>query len=152
MVRWILVSIAVRLSIGQSEHKMVHGSVRAWLRIEGPGARGGSRLYAHAQRGWLLFSLLFLLPDASFLGYLAGPRTGAVVYNFAHSYVSPLALSLGALLFGSRASRPLHSSGSPTFGFDRTLGYGLKYPSAFRDTPLGSIGRAERESPASPQG
>jgi hypothetical protein len=30
--------------------------------------------------------LLFLVPDLSMLGYLASPRTGAVVYNLAHGY------------------------------------------------------------------
>ena len=28
-----------------------------------------------------MFALLFLLPDLSMLGYLAGPRVGAACYN-----------------------------------------------------------------------
>jgi hypothetical protein len=30
--------------------------------------------YSHLQSGWLLFAVLFLVPDLSILGYLAGPR------------------------------------------------------------------------------
>ena len=47
---------------------------------------------------WYIFLLLFLLPDLSMLGYLAGPRLGAMVYNALHSTLGP-ALLAGLGLF-----------------------------------------------------
>ncbi len=83
---------------------------------------------------------LFLLPDLSMLGYLAGPRIGALSYNlFHHRGLAiliaaagywmniPLLLTTGLLLLA-------HSS------FDRMLGYGLKYEDDFKHTHLGMIG------------
>ena len=80
------------------------------------------------------------LPDVSLAGYLAGPRVDAVVYNVAHSYVGPLALV--AILLMSGVELRLTVVWVAHLGFDRALGYGLKYPSAFGDTHLGRIGRA----------
>lgn len=49
--------------------------------------------------GWGKYALFFFLPDVSFLGYLAGNKTGALFYNCAHSYIGPLiCLSIGLLL------------------------------------------------------
>jgi hypothetical protein len=129
---------------------MVHGAVRAWLRLEGLLAFAVALvLYAQTQRSWLLFGALFLLPDASFLGYLAGPRTGALVYNLAHSYAFPLALSLSALLFEFAGITAFALIWIAHIGFDRAVRYGLKYPTHFRDTHLGPIGGAGRASPSS---
>ena len=36
--------------------------------------------------GWLLFALLFLVPDLSMLGYLVGRQMGAVSDNLFHTY------------------------------------------------------------------
>jgi hypothetical protein len=116
-------------------------SVRRWLRLEGLMAfLLATYLYDQAGGSWLAFLLLFLVPDVSFAGYLAGPRVGAVVYNVAHSYVGPLALV--AILLMSGLELPLTLVWVAHIGFDRALGYGLKYPSAFGDTHLGRIGRA----------
>ena len=38
-------------------------------------------LYARTDDSWWLFAILFLAPDISFLGYLGGPRIGAIAYN-----------------------------------------------------------------------
>ncbi len=38
-------------------------------------------LYERHGGGWLIFALLILAPDLSMLGYLAGPRAGAAIYN-----------------------------------------------------------------------
>ncbi|MEJ0027488.1 MAG: DUF4260 family protein [Rhizomicrobium sp.] len=37
---------------------------------------------------WKQFAILFLAPDLSFAGYLAGPRFGAAAYNTLHSTLS----------------------------------------------------------------
>jgi Domain of unknown function (DUF4260) len=88
---------------------------------------------------WLL--PLLLAPDLSMLGYLGGPRLGAVTYNAAHNLVIALAL-LGVGWYAAIA--PLALAGAlflAHVGMDRTLGYGLKLPTDFRDTHLGRIGR-----------
>src|SRR5690606_13955771 len=72
----------------------VKGAVRLTLRVEGLAA-GLAGLWAFAATGqsWWLFAVLLLAPDLAFLGYLAGPRIGAVVYNALHSTLGPLALA-----------------------------------------------------------
>ncbi|CAN5859853.1 DUF4260 domain-containing protein [soil metagenome] len=116
------------------------GSVRLWLHAEGLAVLLAAVLLFHLQGySWLLFGILFLAPDASFAGYLAGSRTGAVVYNALHSYVGPLLLTAGLLLSGRPVAVALIWVAH--IGMDRMLGYGLKYPTAFRDTHLGLIGR-----------
>ena len=119
------------------------GSVRLWLRIEGLIVLGlAVYLYARGGHSWVVFATLFLLPDVSFAGYLAGPRIGAAVYNMAHSYVGPLLLT--AALLTTAANLMWALIWAAHIGFDRALGYGLKYPTAFADTHLGRIGRPNR--------
>lgn len=96
-------------------------------------------LYAHQGGSWLVFAVLFIVPDASLAGYLVGPRIGAALYNVAHSYVGPLILA--ATLPSAGIGLPLVLPWAAHIGFDRALGYGLKYPSAFGDTHLGRIGQ-----------
>jgi hypothetical protein len=74
------------------------------------------------------------------LGYLAGPRAGALIYNAAHSYVLALILTLAGHLTGSAATAAAGLIFIAHIGFDRALGYGLKYPSGFHDTHLGRLG------------
>ncbi|GAA4319356.1 DUF4260 domain-containing protein [Compostibacter hankyongensis] len=97
--------------------------------------------YLQCSLAWWWFPALILAPDISMLGYLAGNKTGACVYNFFHHKGTAIALYLagwytghqwllfcGILLFA-------HSS------MDRIFGYGLKYATGFSDTHLGKIGR-----------
>jgi hypothetical protein len=88
---------------------------------------------------WLL--PLLLAPDLSMIGYLGGPRLGAIAYNLAHT----LATALVLLAIGWFAAiAPLALAGAilvAHVGMDRSLGYGLKLPTDFRDTHLGRIGR-----------
>jgi hypothetical protein len=119
----------------------VAGQPRGWLRAEGLLTFvAATALYAYSGAAWLWYAVLFLAPDLSFLGYLAGPRVGATAYNAMHSYVGPLAASLALLILNVPAGIVLIWFAH--IGFDRTLGYGLKYPSAFQDTHMGRIGRA----------
>ncbi|RUW98363.1 DUF4260 family protein, partial [Mesorhizobium sp. M8A.F.Ca.ET.059.01.1.1] len=43
---------------------------------------------------WWLFALLILAPDLSMLGYLGGPRIGALAYNALHILIVPVLLLL----------------------------------------------------------
>ncbi|MFO0552179.1 MAG: DUF4260 domain-containing protein [Polyangiaceae bacterium] len=117
------------------------GAVRVTLRLEGAALFTVAVALFHALGGgWALFAVLFLVPDVSMVGYLVGARFGAALYNAGHSLLGPLAL--GALGFA------LVGVGSPLIlvaaiwvahvGFDRMLGYGLKYSTGFRETHLSS--------------
>jgi hypothetical protein len=120
----------------------VTGSVRTWLRLEGLAVLATSLFFYQRQSAsWLLFAVLFLAPDLSMLGYLAGPRIGAAAYNIVHSYLLPLIFLLAAILTAHPALVPYALIWTAHIGFDRMLSYGLKYPSAFGDTHLGSIGK-----------
>lgn len=91
---------------------------------------------------WWWFALLLLAPDLSMLGYLAGPRLGAIGYNLGHTVVGPLAMI--AAWFAGAPSGFL-AGGSiwlAHIGMDRALGYGFKSPTGFHDTHLGRIGKA----------
>jgi Domain of unknown function (DUF4260) len=125
-----------------AETGFASGGVRAVLRLEGAAAFAAAiALYGHAGFSWLLFALLFFSPDLSMLAYLAGPRAGALVYNLVHTYALALPLALIGFGFGSAVASALGLILVAHIGFDRLLGYGLKYGSAFGDTHLGRIGR-----------
>ena len=83
-----------------------------------------------------MFLLLFLAPDLSMLGYLANPRLGSLVYNLAHTYFVPLVLAGIGLVASSHLCILLALIWAAHIGMDRLLGYGLKYPTAFKDTHL----------------
>jgi hypothetical protein len=120
----------------------VTGTPRRWLRLEGLAILiAGVGIYLAAGGPWLLLVPFVLAVDVSMVGYLAGPRTGAVVYNLAHNQATGL-LVLGAGVVSGVS--PLVLAGAVLVGhagMDRLAGYGLKYPSAFGDTHLGRIGR-----------
>lgn len=90
---------------------------------------------------WWWYLLLLLAPDLSMIGYLAGPRLGAWVYNFVHHQgvailvyvagvflINPLLQLSGVILFG-------HSN------MDRFFDYGFKHEDSFQHTHLGMIGK-----------
>jgi len=119
----------------------VTGAVRILLRLEGLALLASMVLvYALWGGSWWIFALLLLLPDISLAAYLAGPGTGAIVYNAAHSTVIPAALAA----LGLALSQPLMVSLAIIWlahiGMDRAVGYGLKYQAGFGFTHLGRIG------------
>lgn len=107
-------------------------------------------VYARTGASWWLFAALWLTPDLSILGYLAGPVRGARIYNSIHTYITPLPLALPALLLHSYVLLPFALIWVNHIGVDRLLGFGLKYPAGFGWTHLGSQGNKRGESiPAS---
>jgi hypothetical protein len=109
----------------------------ALLRLEGLAVLAGSLvLYFDAGFGVLLLLVLFLAPDLSMLGYLGGLRLGALTYDVAHTYALPIALAVGGVLAESDTAVQLALIWAAHIGFDRLIGYGLKYPTGFRDTHL----------------
>ena len=120
----------------------VTGGVKTLLRLEGLTLFAAMLvLYATWGGSWWIFAILFLAPDLSFVAYLIDPKTGAFVYNAAHSYLAPVAL----LTLGFALDEPLILSIAMIWlahiGIDRALGYGLKYETGFGFTHLGRIGR-----------
>jgi hypothetical protein len=117
--------------------------IRPWLRAEGIATfAAGLAGFLFLGLPWWAFLLLLLLPDVSMVGYLRGPRVGAMVYNLAHNLATGVAVAGVGLAIGSV---PLAAAGAILVahsGMDRMLGYGLKLPSSFQDTHLGRIGRS----------
>lgn len=110
------------------------------LRIEGLAALVASiLLYARHDGSWLLFVVLPLSPDLSALGYLADKRVGATTYNIVHTYTLPVILGGAGLLGGSDLTISLALIWAAHIGMDRAVGYGLKYPSDFKDTHLSRV-------------
>jgi hypothetical protein len=96
-------------------------------------------LYQHMHGNWLWFGLLFLAPDLTMLGYLANKRVGAILYNFGHTYTVPFLLWLALWLFGQASCDWLVLIWLAHIAFDRLLGFGLKYETAFKDTHLQKV-------------
>ena len=117
-------------------------SVILLLRLEGLAvAAVTALLYARTGASWWLFAALWLAPDLSILGYLAGPCRGARIYNAIHTYVGPAALAVSGLLFQVQVALPFALVWANHIGVDRLLGYGLKYADGFGYTHLGRVGR-----------
>jgi len=98
-------------------------------------------IYARMGVSWWLFAALWLAPDLSMLGYLAGPCRGARIYNAFHTYVAPGVLALCSLLPGAHGALPLALIWANHIGVDRLLGFGLKYADGFGFTHLGRVGK-----------
>ena len=110
-----------------------------WLRLEGLAvAAPAAILYARTGASWWLFAALWLVPDLSFFGYMAGPRWGAHGYNVVHSYLLPGAVAGAGLLLHHAELLPFAFIWFNHIGVDRLLGYGLKYPAGFGFTHLHS--------------
>jgi hypothetical protein len=96
-------------------------------------------LYSHLHLSWLLFAILFLAPDLFMLGYLINPRIGAALYNLAHTYITPLIVLSFALSLHRTHLIPVALIWIAHIALVRILGFGLKYPTHFKDTHLQHI-------------
>ena len=107
------------------------------LRLEGAAVLAGSLvLYFDQGYGWLALVLLALAPDLAAIGYAAGPKMGAVAYDIAHTEALPIALGVAGVLATERTLVQLALIWLIHIGADRLIGYGLKYPTHFKDTHL----------------
>jgi hypothetical protein len=124
------------------ETAAVTGGLRILLRLEGLALFAGmTLLYAVWGGSWWGYGALFLAPDLSFIGYLGGPKAGAIAYNVAHSYMAPIALMIAGLALTEPLLLSIAMIWLAHIGFDRALGYGLKYAAGFGFTHLGRIGK-----------
>ena len=134
-------SLAV-FSMPERRALALQGLPRLILRLEALTVLGAAVFsYRLIGGSWVHFGALFLLPDLSMLAYFWGSRVGAFAYNVTHSYVSAAILAGIGLLIASQACTLAALIWTAHIGFDRALGYGLKYASEFKDTHLGQLGR-----------
>lgn len=119
------------------------GTVRHILQLEGLALLiAACTGYAMVHGSWSLFALLFLAPDLAMLGYLANRPIGTAAYNAVHSTIGPVALALAGMALGRPVDVALALIWVAHIGFDRMLGFGLKYPTAFGDSHLGPFGKS----------
>ena len=111
------------------------------LRVEG-GVLLAAALFAYwrLEGNWIHFVVLLLAPDIGLVGYLRGPRLGAALYNLTHAEVLPVALAFVGVLGESPIALQLAAIWLAHVGMDRVIGYGLKFPTGFKDTHLSRLG------------
>jgi hypothetical protein len=100
-------------------------------------------LFNQLDYAWWVFPACLLLPDLSMIGYLAGTKIGAWLYNFFHHKF----VAITVLILGFWLNNPLITlAGIILFGhsaMDRIFGYGLKFNDNFKNTHLGWIGKKD---------
>ena len=107
------------------------------LRVESfTGLLAALVLYGKAEGNWWVFFLLLLAPDLAMVGYMVNTRVGSIVYNAVHIYTWPILLAVVAIFAGSLPALHVALIWFAHISMDRTVGYGLKYPTAFKDTHL----------------
>jgi hypothetical protein len=107
------------------------------LHLEGAAIFVAAIYFYHAGHfSWWLFAVLILAPDLFMLGYLKDAKWGAIVYNLVHTLTGPLLLLGIGLVFSAAQCVPYALIWFAHIGFDRALGFGLKYPTFFKDTHL----------------
>jgi hypothetical protein len=109
-----------------------------WLmRLEGAAILALSLyFYSAGLHPWWLFAVLFLAPDLFMLGYLVNVKWGAAIYNLVHTVTGPIVLLVLGLLIFRPGCIPYALIWFAHIGMDRALGFGLKYPTSFKDTHL----------------
>lgn len=110
---------------------------KTFLRVEGLAvlviALGG---YLTVDGSLWLLAVLALAPDLSMVGYLAGPKRGALAYNIVHTYALPLALGALGYWADVRMALLVALIWAGHIGLDRLVGYGLKFESGFENTHI----------------
>ena len=107
------------------------------LRVEGLALLVGAVVvYFWADYPWWLFLVLLLAPDIGIAGYLGGQRVGAAIYDTFHFAALPIALGAIGLVADSEPAIQVALIWLAHIGMDRAVGYGLKYPTDFKDSHL----------------
>lgn len=127
------------LSASPASSGVVRDAPNLILRAEGLALLAAATVaYAQTGSGWGLYALLFLAPDAFMLGYLHSTRVGAWMYNLGHTTIVPFALIGIGLAFVAPSAVAVGLIWMAHIGFDRAVGYGLKYTDDFKHTHLGT--------------
>jgi hypothetical protein len=119
----------------------VGGQPRLFLQLEGGALLAvATAFYAWGGAPWWIFAVLFFAPDIAFLAYFVGPRVGAFTYNVMHTTLAPATLVGVAVLYEYPALATIGAAiWGAHIGYDRMLGYGLKYPVGYKFTHLGQL-------------
>ncbi|WP_150285258.1 DUF4260 domain-containing protein [Rummeliibacillus sp. TYF-LIM-RU47] len=96
-------------------------------------------LYIHLEYSILLFILFLLVPDITMLGYLINTKIGSMFYNLGHSLIIPFSLFIIAFITDSTSLLMIVIIWIAHISMDRSIGYGLKYNDAFKNTHLQKI-------------
>ncbi len=113
---------------------------RVLLHLEGLALLAGAiALYIYQGNNWWIFAIFLLVPDLFAVGYLINPRIGAYTDNLVHTTLLPLGLAVISIFIHSDIGIQIALIWFAHIGMDRTLGYGLKYASAFKETHLGRV-------------
>lgn len=111
--------------------------VKTILHVEGFVVLGLSLyFYGTSQLSWALFFVLLFVPDLSAIGYFMNNRVGAAVYNFFHTYSLSVGCAFIGLMISNHMILAIGLIWTAHIGMDRMVGYGLKYPTEFKDTHL----------------
>lgn len=95
--------------------------------------------YGYSQLSWLLFVILLFTPDISMIGYLLNNRIGAIFYNTFHTYSLSIVVVMLGLGLSNQTLLAIGLILSAHIGMDRMVGFGLKYPTDFKDTHLNRV-------------
>ncbi|MCP8615881.1 DUF4260 domain-containing protein [Salirhabdus salicampi] len=95
--------------------------------------------YASLNFSWLLFIVLFFIPDVSMVGYGISKKFGALTYNIFHTYTVPTIFILMGVFSTMETLVMIGLIWSAHIGMDRMIGYGLKYPTSFKETHLNRV-------------
>ena len=118
----------------------VIGGPKAVLRIEGAVLLAASiAVFAVQGQQWWLYPVLLLVPDVFMVGYLRNTKLGSITYNLGHSYPAAAIVMAAGFVLGSGFLVSLGAIWFGHIGFDRMLGYGLKYAASFKQTHLGDL-------------
>lgn len=96
-------------------------------------------IYGHSNLSWILFLILLLSPDLSMLGYVFGHKIGAIIYNIFHTYSLSICVAVCGFILSHEAIFAIGLIWSAHIGMDRMFGFGLKYPTAFKETHLNRV-------------
>jgi hypothetical protein len=128
----------------------VVGAPRRLLQLEGAILLAGAlTAYTTTHEPWWLIPLTLLFPDLFAIGYLAGTRVGANLYNLVHTTALPAAVIAFAWSQHTPLAGALGLIWLAHIGMDRLLGYGLKYDDHFQHTHLSQPRRARPKPPRS---
>ena len=110
------------------------------LHIEGLAVLVLSVYFYHSfQFSWLLFFVLLFVPDLAAIAYLKNVKVGSIIYNLFHTYIFPIGLLIIFFLTNHNIIFMISLVWISHIGMDRMCGYGLKYPTTFKDTHLNRV-------------
>ncbi|MEO9230429.1 MAG: DUF4260 domain-containing protein [Devosia sp.] len=99
----------------------------------------GLAAFAYLEISWWWFAALILVPDLSAIGYAGGSKLGAWCYDLVHTYVGPAALVVIGYLIHDAMVMAVAAVWFSHIGFDRLIGYGLKFAGNPRDRHLSRV-------------